>query len=83
MYWVKHSADDIFNISFLFYFFFILFYFYLFIFGENKQWRFMESLFSGEKKKSIISLSSAELAQRMVKVKVSITTEADDSLIFF
>ena len=36
-------------------------------------------LFSGKNKKNIINLSSAENAQRVVKVKAPITTEADDT----
>ena len=37
-------------------------------------------LFSGKNKKNIINLSSAENAQRVVKVKAPITTAADDNL---
>ena len=40
-------------------------------------------LFSGKNKKNTIDLSSAELAQRVVKVKVLIATAADNNLDFF
>ena len=40
-------------------------------------------LFSGKNKKNIINLSSAENAQRVVKVKALITTAADNILIFW
>ena len=38
-------------------------------------------LFSGKNKKNIINLSSAENAQRVVKVKVLITTAANDNIV--
>ena len=65
---VKHSADDILK--------------YLSFpergFGNLHE---LSSPFSGKNKKNI-SLSSAEFAQRVLKVKVLITTRADDILIF-
>ena len=67
----KKSADD------------ILKYFSYFFFLENKLWHFMQivssgenlhemsSLFSEKNKKTIISLTSVEFAQRVVKIKKS------------
>ena len=40
-------------------------------------------LFSGKNKKNIINLSSAENAQKVVKVKVPVTAAADNILFFF
>ena len=42
-----------------------------------------QNLFSGKNKKNLINLLSAELAQRVVKVKVPVTTAADHILYFF
>ena len=42
-----------------------------------------QNLFSGKNKKNITDLSSAELAKRVVKVKVLIITSAHDALVFF
>ena len=39
-----------------------------------------QHIFSGKNKKNIISLSSAELAQRMVKVKALVQTTTDNTL---
>ena len=38
-----------------------------------------QNLYSGKNKKHIINLSSAEYAQRVVKVKAPVTTAADDA----
>ena len=40
-------------------------------------------LFSGKTKKNIANMSSAKLAQRLVKVKAPVATVADDIYFFF
>ena len=42
-----------------------------------------QNLFYGKNKKNIINVSSAEFAQRVVKVKVLIAIEANDILCFY